>query len=187
MQVRFVKGRHGWARHAIDVRRGYPRVTTKVLYYLANHGFTEMKHDLQAEWDRLVVGERAAFNKMLASTGRLQAVFSRHGAPPLGLLEDGEAAKREWELRKADCASFARQHRVKLVDKREDYRGFACLWQEPPRTGIGWEINVASDDLELLNRMNDAMGEKGAKVIVGRSLEDALTQAKTFIDALFPA
>lgn len=65
------------------------------------------------------------------------------------------------------------------MEKREEYRGYAISWQEPPMTSAEWVVNVASDDRHLQDRIG-----KGAKVISGQSRDDAITKAKAYIDGL---
>ena len=69
------------------------------------------------------------------------------------------------------------------MERREIYRGFEIRWEDPPRTTAGWELNIASEDRALLERMYSFEGEKrGSKVITGANLEGALAEAKAFID-----
>jgi hypothetical protein len=68
------------------------------------------------------------------------------------------------------------------MEKRESYRGFEFMWQEPPRTTAGYEINFASKDSALQVRLHQATGEKGSKVIVAQVLAEAQVKARAFVD-----
>jgi hypothetical protein len=70
---------------------------------------------------------------------------------------------------------------MKGVDsKSKDYRGFVISWLEPPLTGAKWTANVASDSPQLYA----LIGGGGAKVIDGRTREDMLANARTYVDSL---
>ena len=66
------------------------------------------------------------------------------------------------------------------MTKAEDYKGFIVSWEEPPLTSAYWTANVASDDANL----NALMGHGGAEVINGRTRDDMLDKARSYIDGL---
>jgi hypothetical protein len=68
-----------------------------------------------------------------------------------------------------------------VTNRSGDYRGFVISWQEPPLTGAKWTANVASNSPQLYA----LMGSGGATVIDGRTREEMLTNAKSYIDRLF--
>ena len=65
------------------------------------------------------------------------------------------------------------------MERRKEHHGYTISWQEPPLTSAEWVVNVASYDRGLQDRIG-----KGAKVISGQTRDDAIANAKTFIDGL---
>lgn len=65
------------------------------------------------------------------------------------------------------------------MEKREHYRSFIISWIEPPLTSDRWTVNVASNDRRLFELM-----ERTAKVIDGRTRDEAIASAKACIGDL---
>jgi len=70
------------------------------------------------------------------------------------------------------------------MEKRETYRDFEFLWQEPPMTTAGWQISIAGTTQELMDALVRATGKHGSHILTGRDLNDALAQAEAFVDRL---
>ena len=60
------------------------------------------------------------------------------------------------------------------------HRGFVVSWPEPPLDTARWTANVASVSANL----NALMEQRGAKVIEGRTREEMIARAKSYIDGL---
>jgi len=58
------------------------------------------------------------------------------------------------------------------------------MWQEPPRTTAGYEINIGSKNSGLQERLHQATGQMGSKVIVAQVLAEAQAKARAFIDRI---
>jgi glyoxylase-like metal-dependent hydrolase (beta-lactamase superfamily II) len=65
------------------------------------------------------------------------------------------------------------------MERRKEHRGYIISWQEPPMTSAEWVVNVASNERDLQNKIG-----KSAKVITGQTRDDAIANAKAFIDML---
>jgi hypothetical protein len=67
------------------------------------------------------------------------------------------------------------------MTKTDFYRGFTISWEHPPVLGASnWTASVASED----RRLNDLMRRHGAEVIEGRTSDEMIINAKTYIDNL---
>lgn len=72
-----------------------------------------------------------------------------------------------------------------MAEKREHYRGYELCWQEPPLTGAGYEVNIASNDLGLQRKLEQYYGVRGAYAAPPLLLlEGALQHAKDIVDQL---
>jgi hypothetical protein len=65
------------------------------------------------------------------------------------------------------------------MERRKEHRGYIISWQEPPMNSAEWIANVASDDRDLQNKIG-----KSAEVIPGQTRDEAIANAKAFIDML---
>jgi hypothetical protein len=72
-----------------------------------------------------------------------------------------------------------------MAGKSEDHRGYEISWQEPPQTSAGYDINIASNDHDLQDKLEQRSGAKGAYVISGvRNLVEGLEKARAYIKTL---
>jgi hypothetical protein len=65
------------------------------------------------------------------------------------------------------------------MQRRKEYRSYLISWQEPPEISAAWIVNVASEGRGLQDKIG-----KSSAVFSGRTRDDAITNAKAFIDML---
>jgi hypothetical protein len=65
------------------------------------------------------------------------------------------------------------------MQRQKEYRGYLISWQEPPETSAAWVVNVASEGRGLQDKIG-----KNSAVFCGRTRDDAIANAKAFIDML---
>ena len=65
------------------------------------------------------------------------------------------------------------------MQRRNEYRGYVISWQEPPEISAAWVVNVASEGRDLQDKIG-----KNSAVFSDRTRDDAIANAKAFIDML---
>ena len=71
------------------------------------------------------------------------------------------------------------------MDQSLEYLGYVIGWQEPPLTSAGYDIGIASDDLDLQRRLEAHFRIKGAHCFrMAGSIGDAIDRAKRDVDAV---
>ncbi len=68
------------------------------------------------------------------------------------------------------------------MEKREDYRGFTMVWEEPPLMGGMRSVFLGSKKPHLARLLGPSFG----KVFSGKDLEDAKSQIRDYVDQLLP-
>lgn len=63
------------------------------------------------------------------------------------------------------------------MQKRKEYRSCLISWQEPPEISAAWIVNVPSEGRGLQDKIG-----KSSAVFSSRTHDDAITNAKAFID-----
>ena len=66
------------------------------------------------------------------------------------------------------------------MHKEEIYRGFVVSWQQPPLTGLGFQMNITSETPNLLTLLKPT---DRIRPPIGCCLEDAVKDAKIAIDS----
>jgi len=61
-----------------------------------------------------------------------------------------------------------------LMQREERYKGYVLSWQEPPQTGVGFEVNINPKDRAKFRRTH--------VMPPNRSLEVALAEARKYVD-----
>ena len=62
---------------------------------------------------------------------------------------------------------------------REQYKGYIISYQKVPLLGGTFQVSVASNDENLMAKIG-----LGSKVISGRDMEDAKSNARRFVDVI---
>ena len=70
------------------------------------------------------------------------------------------------------------------MKKELGHKGFVIGWNEPPLVAGKWQVGIASNSRNLMSLLQQKTGNKGAHVIDGQGFEDAIKNARAFIDGL---
>jgi hypothetical protein len=65
------------------------------------------------------------------------------------------------------------------MQRQKEYRHYVISWQEPPEISAAWVVNVASEGRDLQEKIG-----KSSAVFSGQTRDDAIRNAKAFIDML---
>jgi hypothetical protein len=65
------------------------------------------------------------------------------------------------------------------MQRRKEYRRYVISWLEPPAISAAWVVNVASEGRDLRDKIG-----KSSAVFSGQTRDDAISNAKAFIDML---
>ena len=64
------------------------------------------------------------------------------------------------------------------------FKNFEISWEEPPRMTGERQVNIASVNPDLQAMLEAATGSKGAHVVGGATVEDAIKNAKSLIEKI---
>ena len=71
------------------------------------------------------------------------------------------------------------------MEKTQLYKEFELRWDDPPQTGVGWEVSLVGSTPELQEKLEGAVSAHGSHPMPPRkSFEDAITRAQAFIEDL---
>jgi hypothetical protein len=70
-----------------------------------------------------------------------------------------------------------------MLKEMPPYKGFVISYQDPPLSGIGWEMNIVATTPGLLEKLSAARGgQQGSAIIVAPTFAKASALAIEFID-----
>ena len=62
---------------------------------------------------------------------------------------------------------------------RIDYKGDELTYQQPPQMTNMFQVSIASNDMNLMARIG-----RSSKIVSGKDMEEAIANARRFVDAL---